>query len=62
MFSLQPDEATAVQAVNDFVLFSVAGAGSLLSGAIYAAYGWLVLIYVVSVLVSVLLEVLLVDD
>lgn len=42
-----------MQAVNDFVLFTVAGGGSLLSGVIYATYGWLVLIYVVSVLVSV---------
>lgn len=41
-----------MQAVNDFVLFTVAGAGSLLSGVIFAAYGWLALIYVVSVLVS----------
>jgi hypothetical protein len=37
--------------VNDFVLFTVAGAGSLLSGEIYADGGWLLLIYVVSGLV-----------
>lgn len=41
--------------MNDFVLFTVAGAGSLLSGAIYAAFGWLVLIYVVSILVRLVM-------
>jgi hypothetical protein len=38
--------------VNDFVLFSVAGSGSLLSGWIFATWGWLRLIYVASGLVS----------
>jgi hypothetical protein len=28
-----------VQAYNDFIIFSVAGAGSLISGVLYAAYG-----------------------
>jgi len=41
-------EATDVQAVNDFILFSVAGIGSLASGAIYSSAGWFVLIYVVT--------------
>jgi hypothetical protein len=51
-FVSQPKEATEVQAVNDFVLFTIAGAGSLLSGEIYAIWGWSVLIYVASGLVS----------
>eukprot|EP01039_Chlorochromonas_danica_P002280 gene2280-2495_t len=46
--SYDPREATEVQAVNDFLLFSVAGGGSLGSGFIYSAAGWLVLIYVCS--------------
>lgn len=45
---LQPVEATEVQAYNDFIIFSVAGGGSLISGVIYATYGWLFLIYLVS--------------
>jgi hypothetical protein len=49
---IQPIEAAHVQAYNDFIIFSVAGAGSLISGVIYAAYGWLALIYAVSGLVS----------
>jgi len=53
----EPMEATEVQAINDFVLFSIAGAGSLLSGVIFAEYGWLVEIYVASVLVSLLYRV-----
>lgn len=44
-------EATEVQAINDFILFSIAGGGSLASGFIYAGLGWLALIYVVSALV-----------
>ena len=44
------EEATDVQAVNDFILFSVAGAGSLMSGLVYTAYGWLAVIYMVSVM------------
>lgn len=36
---LQPIEAAHVQAYNDFIIFSVAGGGSLISGVIYAAYG-----------------------
>ncbi len=37
--SSQPSEATEVQAINDFILFTVAGAGSLISGVIYADFG-----------------------
>lgn len=48
----KPVEATEVQAYNDFIIFSVAGGGSLISGVIYATYGWLFLIYLVSGLVS----------
>lgn len=48
----EPREATEVQAVNDFVLFTIAGAGSLASGFIFSIFGWLVLIYVASVMVS----------
>lgn len=44
--SYRKSEATNVQAVNDFILFSVAGIGSLASGAIYSTEGWFVLIYV----------------
>lgn len=44
----KPIEATEVQAVNDFILFTIAGAGSLASGYIYELWGWLMLIYVCS--------------
>jgi len=59
MGSYQPEEATDVQAFNDFILFSVAGGGSLISGTVYADYGWITLIYVVSgaVLLNMLLFV-----
>ena len=36
---IQPVEAAEVQAYNDFIIFSVAGAGSLISGVLFAAYG-----------------------
>lgn len=45
---VRPCEATNVQAINDFILFSVAAVGSLVSGFIAAECGWYVLIYVVS--------------
>jgi len=48
MGSYQPEEATDVQAFNDFILFSIAGGGSLVSGTVYSDYGWITLIYVVS--------------
>jgi len=41
-----------VQGINDFILFTVAGTGSLLSGVIFAELGWLMLIVIVSSLVS----------
>lgn len=47
MGSYRPEEATDVQAFNDFILFSIAGGGSLVSGTVYADYGWKTLIYVV---------------
>ena len=47
----KPQEAAEVQAINDFVLFSVAGAGGLGSGFIYARMGWHFLIYTVSAMV-----------
>lgn len=47
------DEATDVQAVNDFILFSVAGCGSLVSGAIYSSLGWFKLIYIISSLMFI---------
>lgn len=43
-----PVEATDVQAVNDFFLFSTAGLLSLASGLIFSDFGWFVLIYAVS--------------
>ena len=46
--SYRKNEATDVQAVNDFILFTVAGIGSLLSGVIFSYDGWYVLIYVVT--------------
>lgn len=49
---LQPHEAADVQAVNDFVIFTVAGAGSLLSGVIYSSFSWAVLIYISAGLVG----------
>jgi hypothetical protein len=39
-------EATRVQGVNDVVIFSIAGAGSFLSGYIYEWDGWRVLVKV----------------
>jgi MFS family permease len=48
MGSYRPDEATKVQAFNDFVLFSIAGAGSLISGLIFALYGWHILCYAIT--------------
>lgn len=53
--SYRPSEATEVQAINDFILFTIAGAGSLISGVIYADLGWLVLIYFSSALMIVYL-------
>jgi len=44
----KPDEANEVKAVNDFILFSIAGAVRLASGYIYQVCGWLMLIYVCS--------------
>lgn len=35
----KPREATEVQAINDFVLFSISGAGSIASGFIYQGFG-----------------------
>lgn len=57
MGSYQPQEATDVQAFNDFILFSIAGGGSLVSGTVYSDYGWITLIYVVSC--AVVLNILL---
>jgi MFS family permease len=51
MGSYRPEEATDVQAFNDFILFSIAGGGSLASGVVYADYGWKALIYLVVVVV-----------
>jgi len=48
----KPHEATQVQAVNDFILFSVAGGGSLLSGVVFSQYGWLTLVLVVAVMMG----------
>ncbi|KAJ1431643.1 major facilitator superfamily domain-containing protein [Ochromonadaceae sp. CCMP2298] len=45
-------EATEVQGLNDFIIFSVAGSASLLSGLLYGAEGWKVLVYTVGGLVS----------
>lgn len=48
-----PHEAADVQAINDFILFTVAGAGSLLSGVIYSQFSWAVLIYVSAVMMAI---------
>jgi hypothetical protein len=50
-FLFQPHEAADVQAINDFILFTVAGGGSLISGVIYSHFSWAILIYMSSVLV-----------
>ena len=52
MGSYKPEEATDVQAFNDFILFSIAAGGSLLSGWLFSSKGWIVLIYVVTGLVG----------
>jgi len=51
--SYLPHEATDVQAVNDFILFTIAGAGSLVSGVIYSSFSWPILIYASSALMLV---------
>jgi len=48
----KPVDATRVQAVNDFILFSVASASSLIAGVIFGGAGWSVLIYVVTGLIT----------
>jgi len=45
-----PHEATDVQAINDFILFTVAGCGSLLSGVVYSSIDWFAVIYLVSIM------------
>jgi MFS family permease len=50
--SYNRNEATDVQAVNDFFLFSIAGSSSFLSGYIYEEYGWVFLIYIMAVFVA----------
>lgn len=45
-------EAVDVQAWNDFILFTIASAGSLASGYVFSYYGWYVLIYAASAMVS----------
>jgi MFS family permease len=52
-------EAPDVQAVNDLILFSVAGVGSIISGLIYSAYGWGALVFSVSGMMVVNLALLL---
>ena len=47
-YTYSPMGAPDVQAINDLILFSIASAGSLASGFIYAAYGWQTLIFCVS--------------
>lgn len=46
----QAHEALIVQAVNDFIIFGVAGVGSFASGYVYAALGWAKLVYCVALL------------
>ena len=41
-----------MQALNDFILFTVAGAGSLVSGIVFAKFSWAVLIYGSAVMVG----------
>eukprot|EP01038_Epipyxis_sp_PR26KG_P016165 gene16165-21978_t len=55
--SYQPIEAPKVQAINDFILFTVAGSSSLIAGYIYSELGWKNLVYVV--LVMMVLNLLL---
>ena len=44
----RPDEALTVQAVNDLIIFGLAGIGSFSSGYIYTALGWERLIFIVA--------------
>lgn len=50
--SYNRNEATDVQAVNDFFLFSIAGSSSFLSGYIFEEYGWVFLIYIMIIFVA----------
>lgn len=43
---------TEIQAINDVIIFSIAAAGSALSGKVFHLYGWTTLIYFVSVLIA----------
>lgn len=49
---VQPHEATDVQAVNDFILFSIASVGSLIGGLIFSKYGWEAMVYAAMGMVS----------
>jgi len=55
----RPSEAPDIQAVNDLILFTVAGAGSIISGVVYGEWGWSALVYVVSVMMVFNLVLLL---
>ena len=46
------DESLMVQAVNDLIIFGLAGSGSFASGYIYAALGWENLIYIVAAIMA----------
>jgi MFS family permease len=52
-------EAPDIQAVNDLILFTVAGTGSIVSGVIYGEWGWSSLVYVVSTMMVFNLVLLL---
>lgn len=57
-----PSEAPDVQAVNDVILFTVAGLGSVVSGVIYSNFGWDTLVYSVSLMMVINLALLVVAN
>ncbi|WP_417805493.1 MFS transporter [Thalassospira lucentensis] len=53
----RPSEQARVQAVNEFVVFGTVAVGSLSAGSIYAASGWITLLYSAAVPVGLVLLV-----
>ena len=57
----RPSEQARVQAINEFVVFGTVAIGSLSAGTIYAASGWITLLYSAALPVGLVLLVVSVD-
>ena len=53
----RPSEQARVQAINEFVVFGTVAIGSLSAGTIYAASGWITLLYSAALPVGLVLLV-----